>query len=301
MSAKLPRPASAISRVARSVTSPRCQAKGRLVDYLRGRFRSAAAVAASAGKNDSIESSEVVTSTAVPKVATVPNNDSSPPSGVSRRSGIKIPLAAASEMEIVIGQGKARHLLEQRGHLRVSGDRDLMLEPLDEVRHHLAKVDDPGHQLSHHPVHRVRGLEQRRVEPLGQRQHRGVRGDDGPAAVDDQRRVRLVAAEDQVERLAHRRQLGVLERALGERRSVAGGEQQPIALAERNLELLGEQQHHPGARRGAAGLDEAQMPSRDPGVERQVELGAPPPRAPLAQQRPDPGLGAHSRHLVGRL
>ena len=73
---------------------------------------------------------------------------------------------------------------------------------------------------------------------------------------------------------------------------MAGGEQQLVALPERDLELLGEQQHHLGARRRAAGLDEAQMPGRDPRVERQVELGAPPPLAPLAQQRPDPGLGA---------
>ena len=49
------------------------------------------------GEEDSIESSEVVTSSAVPKVATVPKNDSSPPSGTRSRSGIRIPLAAASE------------------------------------------------------------------------------------------------------------------------------------------------------------------------------------------------------------
>ena len=79
---------------------------------------------------------------------------------------------------------------------------------------------------------------------------------------------------------------------------MAGGEQQLVALPDRDLELLGEQQHHLGTRRRAAGLDEAQMPRRDPRVERHVELGAPPPLAPLTQQRPDPWLGAHGCHLV---
>src|SRR5437763_9839281 len=116
MSAKLPRPASAIRRVARALsgpmlsapasrrvagdcsdtsnvaictppavggrfTRPTLTAPGRFVDYLRGRFRSASAVATSAGNANSIDSSEVVTSAAVPKVAIVAKNDSSWPSG----------------------------------------------------------------------------------------------------------------------------------------------------------------------------------------------------------------------------
>jgi hypothetical protein len=49
----------------------------------------ASAVAASAGNVNSIDSSEVVTSVAVPKVATVAKNDSSSPSGErSRISGV---------------------------------------------------------------------------------------------------------------------------------------------------------------------------------------------------------------------
>ncbi len=51
--------------------------------------RTAAAVFSSAGKNDSIESSLAVTSTAVPKVATVPMKDRSPAS-LRRRSGTAI-------------------------------------------------------------------------------------------------------------------------------------------------------------------------------------------------------------------
>ena len=49
-----------------------------------------------------------------------------------------------------------------------------------------------------------------------------------------------MARKDQVERLAHERQLRVLQRALGKGRGVPGGQQQVVALAERDLELLGE-------------------------------------------------------------
>src|SRR5438128_12333179 len=47
--------------------------------------RSAPAVAASAGNANSIDSSDVVTSTAVPKVANVAENDRSRPSGARNR------------------------------------------------------------------------------------------------------------------------------------------------------------------------------------------------------------------------
>ena len=95
-----------------------------------------------------------------------------------------------------------------------------------------------------------------------------------PAAVDHDGRVRLVAAQDEVERLAHRPHLGVVERPLAVHRRVAGGQQQLVALAQRHLELLGQVQHHLAAGLGAAGLDEAHVPGRDAGVERQVELAA---------------------------
>ena len=81
--------------------------------------------------------------------------------------------------------------------------------------------------------------------------------------VDHERRVRLVAAEDLVDRVAHRAHLGRVEIALRKPRRVAGGEQQVVAVAERHLQLLGEVQHHLGARSRPAGLDEAQVPRRD--------------------------------------
>src|SRR6188472_2702491 len=52
--------------------------------------RSMSAVAASAGKNDSIASSERVTSTGVPKIVVVENSESVPAS-VTKRSGTTTP------------------------------------------------------------------------------------------------------------------------------------------------------------------------------------------------------------------
>ena len=96
-----------------------------------------------------------------------------------------------------------------------------------------------------------------------------------------------MAAQDEVERLAHRGHVGVVERALAVDGRVAGGEQQVVALTQRDLELLGQVQDHLAAGLRAAGLDEADVPGRDAGVEREVELAAPPPLAPVAQQRAD--------------
>jgi len=107
-----------------------------------------------------------------------------------------------------------------------------------------------------------------------------------------------MAGEDQIERLAHWRELRICDRVLGDRRGMTGGEQQLVALPYGDFELLGEQQHHLGTGRRAARLDEAQMPRRYPRVERHFELGAPPPFAPLTQQRPDPWLGADGCHPV---
>ena len=50
------------------------------------------------------------------------------------------------------------------------------------------------------------------------------------------------------------------------------GEQQLVAVAQGHVELLGEVQHHLGAGPRPPGLDEAQVPRGDVGLERQVEL-----------------------------
>jgi len=138
------------------------------------------------------------------------------------------------------------------------------------------------------------------VDRLGQREHRRVGGDQVPDAIDRDRRVGLVTGEDQVECVADGRQIGVVERAFRECRSVTCRKQEPILLAKGHLELLEDPQQHLSARLRAPCLHEAQMAGGDPGVERELELSRVPALAPLAQKRPNLGLRlkrCHCRRL----
>ena len=133
----------------------------------------------------------------------------------------------------------------------------------------------------------------RRGEQLGrdavgqQSERRRVRRDQVPAAVHDQRRVRRVPGEHLVERGAHGRHgLGV-ERRLAVGGRVARGQQQRVALAQRDVEVLGEVEHQLAARPRAARLHEAQVPRRDGGVERDLQLAQPAAAPPVAEQLPD--------------
>src|SRR5437588_803459 len=58
-------------------------------------------------------------------------------------------------------------------------------------------------------------------------------------------------ADDQLESLAHGSQLGIVQPVLGERRSVARGEQELVALTKRKAELLGDAQQQVAPRLGA--------------------------------------------------
>ena len=75
----------------------------------------------------------------------------------------------------------------------------------------------------------------------------------------------------------------IVERALRKRRRKARGHQQHVAFAQRHLQPLGEPQHHVARRRGAAGLDEAEMPRRNLGVAGEIELAEMAALPPLPQ------------------
>ena len=104
------------------------------------------------------------------------------------------------------------------------------------------------------------------------------------------------AGEQPVDGVAHRLHLGRVEVGRVERRREARRDQQRVALAQRHVEVIGEVQHHLAARPGPAGLDEAQVPRRDAGVVRQIELAQAPPRPPVAQQRADGGRSLMRPH-----
>ena len=115
-------------------------------------------------------------------------------------------------------------------------------------------------------------------------------------AVDDERGVRLVPAQHLVDGLAYGSHLRRVEIALGEHRRVAGCEQQMIPVSQGYVEPLGKMEHHLGARAGASGLDEAQMPRRDSGLERELELAEPAALPPLSQHRADRRTTRNNAH-----
>ena len=144
------------------------------------------------------------------------------------------------------------------------------------------------------------GREQVRRDAGGEERDAGVDPGEVPPAVDDHGRVRLVALEDAVERLTHRRHLRRVDRALGVGGGEAGGEQELVAVAQRDVELLGQVQDHVAARPGPAGLEEAQVARRHARLARQLELAEAPALAPLSQQVSDRTLGHGRDHARPR-
>ena len=69
---------------------------------------------------------------------------------------------------------------------------------------------------------------------------RPVGGDEHTVRAHDHRRIREVAVENRVERAKHRAQRLVLERGLRERRGEARGEEQVVALPQRQVERVGQ-------------------------------------------------------------
>ena len=245
---------------------------------------------ASAGKNASIDSSESVMSSGVPKVVTVDMKANSPDSW-RRRSGTTIspgPGWVAGTPRIVARVGL--QLGQQRAQLRILRDADLAPQPPQDVGAPLRQVGDPRrHALGMQAqAQRVDGrLQQVRGGAGRDQPDAGVAVDELPAAIDRDRRRGLVGGEQATDDLADLAHLGILERRLGIGGRVAGGQQQLVALPQRHVEMLGELDHHVAARLGAAGLDEAEMARGDLGLQRQLHLAETPLVAPAAQQRAD--------------
>jgi hypothetical protein len=78
---------------------------------------------------------------------------------------------------------------------------------------------------------------------------------------------------------------------------VAARLEQAVALAQRNVERLGQRQQRLPARLRAAGLDEADVAAGEPGAERQIELAHAAGGAPVAKQLSDGG-GGHASHAT---
>jgi len=185
-----------------------------------------------------------------------------------------------------VGHGIGRELVVQLDQHAVAGGGDLLLQPLEQVGAPLRQVGDArgqpvGPQAQAQHVDRRRHQLGRRA--FHQQRHQRVVGHQVPVAVHRQRRKGLVPLEHQVDRAARRGHGRVVERALAVHRREARGHQQRVALAQRHVQPLGQPQHHLAAGRGAAGFHVAQVPGRDLGLLRQVELAQAAVRAPVPQ------------------
>src|SRR5205814_900324 len=79
--------------------------------------------------------------------------------------------------------------------------------------------------------------------------------DEVPLAVDDQRGIRLLLTQHELQGAPYRFELRRGQRTLAVGRRVAGADEQGVAIAERHVEHAGEQLHHLAARLGAAGFE----------------------------------------------
>ncbi|HVM10620.1 MAG TPA: hypothetical protein VM345_19325 [Acidimicrobiales bacterium] len=148
-----------------------------------------------------------------------------------------------------------------------------------------------------------RRLRKLRRQQRDERRHAAVRSDHVPLPVDDERRVRLHPAQDDVDRVPHRFEVGLVERPLAKGRREARGDEEGVAVAQGDVELFGQVQHELAAGLRPPGLDEAQVPRRDAGLHAEVELAHPPLGTPPPQQVADgrgvgrtAGVDARQRH-----
>ncbi len=151
----------------------------------------------------------------------------------------------------------------------------------------LVEVDDPRRhplRVQQHPGHVDGRGEQLRRHAGGQRTEAVVGRDEIAVPVDDHRRVRLVPLQDALQGRADRPEPGVAEVRLRIGRRVPRRQQQGVALPERNLQRLGQAHHHGAARDGAPAFDEANVPLRGSGPQREFQLADPAAAAPFAQR-----------------
>jgi hypothetical protein len=114
-----------------------------------------------------------------------------------------------------------------------------------------------------------------------------------------------VGVEQPPQRLAERLHHLPVVRLLQVGRREASREQQPVALAHRQVEALGEVDEQLAARARAAGLDEAEVLGREVRLQRELELAQMPARPPETDQLTDGqrlalGLDDHPGNRSGR-
>jgi len=114
--------------------------------------------------------------------------------------------------------------------------------------------------------------------------------------VHDERGEGLVGGEDAPDGVGDGRHRGLVETVLGVGGGETGGEQQCVAVAQRDVEVLAQAQQHRPRRAGAARLDEAEVAGGDTGGAGEGELAQAAAAAPLPQELPDRHVADGSAH-----
>ena len=149
------------------------------------------------------------------------------------------------------------------------------------------------------PQHVDGRAQQQRIDAVEEARDGAVRRHHVPMAVDRQRRIGLVSGQHQIDRLARGIERRVGERPLRKHRRKTRGDQQNVALAQRNIELLGKMQDHVAGRLGAARLEKAQVLGRDLGLAGEIELAHAPALAPFAPMIADRPGQPHAHESTG--
>jgi hypothetical protein len=122
------------------------------------------------------------------------------------------------------------------------------------------------------PIHINRRSQQARVGTIRQYAERRICGHQLASCANDDRRIWFVAPEDELERLAGGLEYWRIQIRLGINRSVAGRDQELIAIAQLELERLSQADHECAPWHRPRAFDEAQVALRGAGPNRELEL-----------------------------
>ncbi|MFT4125286.1 MAG: hypothetical protein QM662_03550 [Gordonia sp. (in: high G+C Gram-positive bacteria)] len=130
----------------------------------------------------------------------------------------------ACRIAIVAGQ-VVLELPQELRELLVGGGGELAPKTITKVGHDLVGIDDPRNQFQADAEDGDRWVQQSGIDGRNERLDGRVCGDQVPVTIEDDRRIRLVTSQNALQGLADRSEFGRAERVLGERWSVACGEQ----------------------------------------------------------------------------
>ena len=186
-------------------------------------------------------------------------------------------VAAMASSSAAATPGIDRETLHPRCRIRVKNTADcLAARALEQSGSDRRPVQ---HRIAHRPgfdhqIQDVGGLGQsvRRAEPAEQALRAAIRPEHVPGPIHQHGRERLMLREHRGHRDLHALELRRVEPSDRIQGGVAGSQQDCVALAKWNLERLGKADDHLAARLRAACLDEADVPGRRRGRQRQIEL-----------------------------